>query len=334
MAIGQGSTQTAILDPSTGNKAGVTGDRLNVDGSGVTQPISVTSLPLPTGAATSANQVTTNASLAAIDAGIPAALGQTTMANSMPVTMASDQPAIPVTGNIVIISATGTDFTFADITTSALTRVVVNRTAYTEQTTNAQRSIASSNANDTSAGTGARTVTLEYLDQTGAGPYYETITLNGTSYVNTVATNIAFIESIRVASVGSTGSNVGIITLKAATAGGGATVGTISATNNQTFWGHHYIPINKTCYVTGISAGGSGTTVGSGALFTLNATSLPTQLETQISDFVRLYGQSSTFSRVYQSPIKITGPARIRIFVTPETSSSTTYRCAFDFTEE
>jgi len=62
-----------------------------------TLPISAASLPLPTGAATAANQATEIASLASIDAGIPAALGQTTMAASMPVTIASNQSAIPVT---------------------------------------------------------------------------------------------------------------------------------------------------------------------------------------------------------------------------------------------
>lgn len=51
---------------------------------------------LPTGAATAANQATEIASLASIDAGIPAALGQTTMASSMPVTLASNQTALPV----------------------------------------------------------------------------------------------------------------------------------------------------------------------------------------------------------------------------------------------
>jgi hypothetical protein len=40
---------------------------LPVDGSGVTQPVSAVSLPLPTGAATSANQVTMEASLSSID---------------------------------------------------------------------------------------------------------------------------------------------------------------------------------------------------------------------------------------------------------------------------
>lgn len=47
-----------IMDGTIGgtNKAGVTSNGLAVDGSGVTQPISATSLPLPTGAATSSNQ--------------------------------------------------------------------------------------------------------------------------------------------------------------------------------------------------------------------------------------------------------------------------------------
>lgn len=44
----------------------VTATRLLVDGSGVTQPVSAASLPLPTGASTAANQTTANTSLATI----------------------------------------------------------------------------------------------------------------------------------------------------------------------------------------------------------------------------------------------------------------------------
>ena len=63
---------------------------VKVDGSAVTQPISAAALPLPAGAATSALQTTGNASLATIATNLPAK-GQTTMANSQPVTLASDQ---------------------------------------------------------------------------------------------------------------------------------------------------------------------------------------------------------------------------------------------------
>lgn len=240
-------------------------------------------------------------------------------------------------GRLVTSALTGygADFAFGDIRTAALTRVLVRRTAYTEQTVNGQRSIASTSALDTAAGTGARTIKIEYLDQTGAGPFSETLTLNGTTGVNTVATNICFIEQITVLTAGSTGSNAGVITLYTAINKGGSAIGTITETNNQTFWAHHYIPTGKTCNVTGISCGHSGTTVGSGALFTLNAKNLSvsTNIERQVSDFVRLYGQTSTFSRNYSSPIKVIGPARLQMYVTPETTSSTTYRGAFDFFE-
>lgn len=53
---------------------------------------------LPSGAATSALQTSGNASLTSIDAGIPAALGQTNMSASMPVVLASDQSTITMQG--------------------------------------------------------------------------------------------------------------------------------------------------------------------------------------------------------------------------------------------
>lgn len=62
-----------------------------------TQPVSAASLPLPSGASTSALQSTGNTSMASIDTKTPA-LGQTTMSGSQPVTIASNQSAVPVSG--------------------------------------------------------------------------------------------------------------------------------------------------------------------------------------------------------------------------------------------
>lgn len=62
-----------------------------------TQPISAASLPLPTGAATSALQTTGNTSLSSIDTKTPA-LGQAAMSASSPVVIASNQSAVPVSG--------------------------------------------------------------------------------------------------------------------------------------------------------------------------------------------------------------------------------------------
>lgn len=68
-----------------------------------TQPVSAASLPLPTGAATSALQTTGNTTLSAISGQLPTTLGAKTTANSLAVTVASDQ-TVPVS----MASAPGT----------------------------------------------------------------------------------------------------------------------------------------------------------------------------------------------------------------------------------
>lgn len=63
-----------------------------------TQPISAASLPLPSGASTSALQTTGNTSLSSID-GKLATLGQKAMTGSLPVVLASDQSNVPINNN-------------------------------------------------------------------------------------------------------------------------------------------------------------------------------------------------------------------------------------------
>lgn len=62
-----GNSSLSSIDSKIPASLTVTSTRLLVDGSGVTQPVSAASLPLPTGAATSALQTTGNASLSSID---------------------------------------------------------------------------------------------------------------------------------------------------------------------------------------------------------------------------------------------------------------------------
>lgn len=264
-------------------------------------------------------------------AGSSITIGQKTMVNSIPVTIASDQTLIIQS---TPLPASGSGFVFGEVTTAAIsTLAVVEKTIYTEQTVNAQRSIASASANDTAVGTGARTVIITYLDQTMAGPFTETLTLNGTTGVNTVNTNICFIESIKVVTAGSGGANAGIITLYSAINKGGSVIGTIALGDNTTFWSHHYVPSSKICYISGFSVNNNSTAVGNGASFTLRARNplVVTSVNTQISDTHRLYGQSSTANRLYNSPIQIQGPALIRVYVSPESNTSIVQRASFDF---
>lgn len=67
--------------------------------------------------------------------------------------------------------------------------------------TGRQMFITSASESDAAAGAGARTLTLSYLDS-GFNAYTTTVTLNGTTAVATVATNIARINGFRVLSAG------------------------------------------------------------------------------------------------------------------------------------
>lgn len=114
--------------------------------------------------------------------------------------------------------------------------------------------IFSSSANDTSAGTGARTVTIyNLLDDTGAQLADVTVSLNGTSPVSLGAQ--AYYRGgtrIRVITAGSTGSNEGTITLRHTT-----TTTNIFAVMpigaNQTAIAAYTVPLGKTLYLNRFS---------------------------------------------------------------------------------
>lgn len=155
-------------------------------------------------------------------------------------------------------------------TTSAVT---IRATSYNPQGVGAQRSISSSSASDSSAGIGARSVTISYLT-TGFILKQETVTLNGTTAVNTVNTDIAFIEAMQVATCGSNGGNVGTINIFVSTAGAGGSWGSIAAGDVQTFWAQHYVPSGLTCYLIGIYGGSQ--TSGTGATLSAALTGIMT----------------------------------------------------------
>jgi hypothetical protein len=201
--------------------------------------------------------------------------------------------------------------------TTNVETISILKTAYTEQTSNAQRSIASSSANDASAGTGARTVTLTYLTSTGDGPYTETITLNGVSYVNTSNSDICFIESIVVVTAGSGGSNAGTLTLKAAAAGAGATIATVTIGDNRTYWTQHYVPLGKTCYITDFHAAASLNAASAGALVWIEKFPL-SGFRTPISGRHHFIGNIGSTIAQYTVPIAVEGPARLNVWATTE----------------
>lgn len=118
----QGAVTTAAPTYTTGQTSPLsltTVGALRTDSSATTQPISATSLPLPTGASTSTLQTTGNASLSSIDTKTPA-LGQALAAASTPVVLTAAQitTLTPLT-SITVTQATGTNL-HAVIDSSAL----------------------------------------------------------------------------------------------------------------------------------------------------------------------------------------------------------------------
>jgi len=106
--------------------------------------------------------------------------------------------------------------------------------------------IFSDNANDTSGGTGARSVLINglddsYIEQT------EVITMNGISIVTTTRTDWFRITSVLVISSGSSQTNEGNITLRVS--GGGSIRSLIQTNLSRTFNGFFTVPSNKTLIV-------------------------------------------------------------------------------------
>lgn len=115
-----------------------------------------------------------------------------------------------------------------------------------------QMKMVSSSANDTAAGTGARTVDIHYLDANYA-EQTEMLTLNGITAVNTVATNILRINDIHVMTTGTGLNSAGNLSLTNIT--GTVTYGYISATNNALRQLIYTVPAGKDLYVTGMCVG-------------------------------------------------------------------------------
>jgi hypothetical protein len=130
--------------------------------------------------------------------------------------------------------------------------------------------ISSSSANDTSAGTGARSVFIEGLD----GDYNvvsETVILSGQTAVNTTKSYL-YVNSFYVVSVGSGGENAGNINAGTGTvtAGVPAVLYDIIATGyNSRTTGHYCVPAGYTGYlIQGVFSAGqaSGSTAVTGFL--------------------------------------------------------------------
>ena len=213
--------------------------------------------------------------------------------------------------------------------TSAASGKAIRATAYTPQGTNAQRSVNSTSANDTSAGSGARTVLITYLD-TSFVLKTTTVTLNGTTAVATSVSDIAFVESIQVMTVGTQGGgNAGTIQLWTANNGTGSIWASIAASDNVTFYAHHYIPSGVSCYLLNVHG---GSTVVAGSI-TVNRSGSPLNVNApQVGvGGTYTYIAAGSEDHTYRVPVAVTGPDFVWLVTRPNSATASTSYGTFEY---
>lgn len=201
---------------------------------------------------------------------------------------------------------------------------------YIPQTSAAQRSVKSSSANDAANGTGARTLTINYLNNSMVLKQ-DTVTLNGTTAVDTNVIDIQFIESMIIASCGTGLLNAGNITMMTGLAGAGATMAQINLAENQTFYVHHYVPVGVSCYVRKHTGAGS---LSVGRAFLEHTGDPRATLPTlQIGDII-VHSGGFTEDHEYDVPLVVVGPDRILALEFPVASNASNYSYAsFDYSQ-
>lgn len=221
---------------------------------------------------------------------------------------------------------------FGNITTTSASEVLVSLRPYAEQATGAQRSVKSTSANDANpAGSGARAVRITYLD-TNYVLKTEDVNLNGTTGVNTVATDIRFIEDFRVIKGAAA---VGAITLQTTTAGGGTEICGIGAASNEAFLCHHYVPAGKKCYIMRW-----GASIDDDVSFKLiGQNRYAGNLVDEIKDLRKVAGASATpdylmFDHTFGAMVPLPEKTYVRITCVPGQATSTVTRAFMELWEE
>jgi hypothetical protein len=121
----------------------------------------------------------------------------------------------------------------------------VSNRDYVEQSSEAQRSVVSSSAQDSSGGSGAKVLRIMYLTSSYAEKY-EDVTLNGTTRVQTTASDIRFIQDLRIVQ-GSVAA--GAISVYETATGATDEFCGIGVGTTQAFFAHYYVPAGYQVYV-------------------------------------------------------------------------------------
>lgn len=224
------------------------------------------------------------------------------------------------------------------VTTAATTEVVIRDSIYLERSVGSRWSVVSTSLldNGTIPNTGAHVMRIKYYtlsSGTISGPFIEDVTLNGTTAVNTVATNLCYLEVAEVINAGSTGLNQGNINFYDNINATGTNFAQIKLQERMTFYGHHYIPSGKTCCINSLSVSSTATT-GNNPLFRIRYNNPAVSTSSQrVLLKVSAQGSVNTLHINYDNPKIVTGPAVITSYVLPTNGGSQVNRIDFGYYE-
>lgn len=137
-----------------------------------------------------------------------------------------------------------------------------------------QMEVSSTSADDAAGGTGIRSVEIHYLDGI-LTQQYEEVTLNGTTPVNTVATDIRFIQCTHVVTFGSSPEAAGEISVQDTT--GTTTYSKIAQGDTRCASSARMVPANKVCFVAGATGSATSGTGKAKVKIRLNASEITEQ---------------------------------------------------------
>lgn len=196
---------------------------------------------------------------------------------------------------------------------------------YTFPATAQQMRVVSSSASDTAGGTGVQSVRIYYLDNNYTSQQ-EVVTLNGTTPVNTTATNIYRIQGFYAENIGSNGSAVGNVSLQ--NLGGTTTYARIDAGDVRAWQAIFTVPAGMYVYMFDWTISSTHPTAGRAATFFYETTWDPVQQTNRnfLNRLVRMGLQDADLRMEAPVPVQFGPRADIMITALAEaTVYGTTY---------
>lgn len=188
--------------------------------------------------------------------------------------------------------------------------------------------VSTDNINDKNGGNGALTIRINYLNAALAEKS-ETVTLNGTVAVPTLASDIFRVQNVRVASTGSSGKAAGTISvrhLNDTPIYSQIAVGQTRARNAT-----YTVPAGKVLYITSFSAGGISTAINKYVRFFFRAT-YDDKIDALLTagvffmPYIEIMLQDAFVTREFECPLKF--PAGTDIKVNAMSDGTSAVQCA------